>query len=256
MARTASAGKAGIAFLIGGSIMLRINRNLELIRAALKLAAEEDPPLIHRAPKVEMLPVDNARSGFLDATDYERLRDACAEPWMRLLFVIAYHTGARPGAILTATRDRVDWSQMAVRPPSGTPRNKKVGSWPIYGDFERELRKAAIERERLWPGIATIIHRDGEPLKGYDSYRTAWARALDRAGLQDVLLYAMRRTAASNLLSAGIDPATVCLIVGWRSMQTMMRYVQLPDSRLKAAGKKAEAWLSTARAEARTEPIN
>jgi hypothetical protein len=65
-----------------------------------------------------------------------------------------------------------------------------------------------------------------------------------------------RSGAASNLLSAGIDPATVCLIVGWRSMQTMMRYVQLPDSRLKAAGTKAEAWLATARAEARTEPIN
>ena len=148
-----------------------VNRDLELIRAALKLAAEEDPPLINRVPKVEMLPVDNARSGFLDATDYERLRDACAEPWMRLLFVIAYHTGARPGAILTATWDRVDWSQMAVRPPSGTPRNKKVGSWPIYGDFERELRKAAIERERLWPGVATIIHREDQwsPDRQYDS---------------------------------------------------------------------------------------
>jgi len=177
-----------------------VNRELEVLRRAFQLGVEADPPRLSRAPKVTMLPTDNARAGFLNHSDYERLRDCLEEP-IRLAFIIAYHVPARISEVLSLTWSRVDLKQGVVLPPPNQASNKRAGAWPIYGDMKRALNEAAIIAERNWSGLDPVIRRKG---KKVIDYRDAWRRGTTAAKLKGLLVHDPRPSAAGNMRLAGV----------------------------------------------------
>jgi hypothetical protein len=66
----------------------------------------EDPPLVRRVPKLPQRTEDNARQGFLEQSQYERLLSELPER-LKALFVCAYHVGTRKGELR-----KIHWSQV------------------------------------------------------------------------------------------------------------------------------------------------
>ncbi len=222
-----------------------VNRYVALITSALRAAAAEDPPLVTHVPRVSPLKADNTRQGFLPAGDYERLMAYMEPEWLKLLFAIGYHVGARAGSILAAKWEQVDWEKKIIRPPGNQPKNKKVGFWPIYGDLEKRLREAEFHHEKYWPHVPWLIHKDGRRLTRASQYGSAWSKAVKDAGLDGLLFHDLRRTAARNLLSAGIDEPTVCRVIGWKNSNMLHRYRIVDELDVSHVGRKAERYLES-----------
>lgn len=220
-----------------------VNRFLQLVRAALHWAQKQDPPIPCRIPHFELAREDNVRGGFLLASDYQRVLGSIEQPWLKLLFSIAFHTGARAGSILATQWEQVDWGAMVVRPPATQAHNKSIGMWPIYGDMERLLRAAKRYHADRWPAAPWIIHRDGRRLHGHDDYRFAWDTAVKLAGLPHLHLHDLRRTAARNMLAAGVDPVNICKVIGWKGRAMLDRYGILDEQAAARAGSQTAAYL-------------
>ena len=75
-----------------------INRELAIIRRGFTLGRQEDPPLIRRMPHIPSLEEDNARQGFIEEAQYERLRASGARS----------HDSGYSGATRTLERGRDD----------------------------------------------------------------------------------------------------------------------------------------------------
>ena len=65
--------------------------------------------------------------------------------------------------------------------------------------------------------------------------RTAWRTAIERAGLSHRVPHDLRRTAARNLINAGVDAKLVMALVGWESLASLLRYRFVLASDLAAA---------------------
>ena len=60
-----------------------INKELSFVRRAMRLGAQQDPPLVLHVPHFETLPVDNVREGTIEHERYRAVRDSL--PRMRVL---------------------------------------------------------------------------------------------------------------------------------------------------------------------------
>lgn len=217
-----------------------VNRELEILRRAYRLAHEDDPPRVARVPKIHMLPVDNVRTGFLDYAQYQTLHDCLRQP-VRLMFVIAYHVPCRAGETLKLVWERVDLENRIILPPTDQSANKRVGVWPLYDDLFRAIQEAAIVREREWPNVPWVIHRSGRQVV---DYRDAWAEGLRLAGLDGLLFHDLRRSAARNMRRAGIPEIEVMKMAGWKTRTMFDRYQIVDPKDVQQAGRRMEKWVS------------
>jgi Phage integrase family len=101
-----------------------INRELAYVRRALKLGAQQDPPLVLRVPHFEMLPEADPREGTLPHEKYRAVRDALPA-YARIALVIAYHTGPRKGEIRSIRKDKIDLKAKRINLPGRTTKNGK-----------------------------------------------------------------------------------------------------------------------------------
>lgn len=202
-----------------------IDKEFQSLRRALNIGHEED--LTTRVPsfKSVMSGEDNVRTGFIEPTDYERLRDALREP-ERLMFVLLYHTGWRVERVLSLKWDRVHLEGRFIEPPEKQYDNKKVGPAPIYGDLKRGLEVALMERDRALPGCRWVVHRaSGARVVDYGN---AWDAGIAAAGLEGLLVHDIRRTAVRNLLNLGLSEGRVGKITG-QSKEMIKRYDIVAD---------------------------
>jgi len=66
-------------------------------------------------------------------------------------------------------------------------------------------------------------------------FKSSFETVRTKAGLADVHLHDLRRTAASHLLMAGVDIRTLAEILGHKTLQMVHRYTHLlNDHKLKA----------------------
>src|SRR5258705_9947012 len=127
-----------------------INRELAIISRAYHLALKADPPVVTRMPSIERLPEDNVREGFLDHGGYRRLLSEMP-PYLRPLFVVAYHTGVRRGELRQLRLEQVDWEAGEIHVSRRTTKNKDAHTLPIYGDMRAWLEMAKAERDMKHP---------------------------------------------------------------------------------------------------------
>jgi integrase len=213
-----------------------INRELAYVRRALKLGANQDPPLVLRVPHFEMLPEDNVRDGTLTHDKYRVLRDALPG-YARIALVIAYHTGARKGELRKIRRDRIDFKAKRIDLPGRTTKNKRARFLPIYGDMEAELEMAIAAGQKQCP---YLIQNEGRPV--YD-WEKAWATACDLAGVPETLFHDLRRTALTNMIEAGLSEKEAMEISGHKTRAVFDRYHIVSERRLKEMAGKLETHL-------------
>lgn len=209
-----------------------INRELSLIRRALRMAASDEYEMIPRAPKIPMLDEgDNVRTGFLTPAEYAKMRDSLPE-YLKPLICVAYFTGLRRGTLLSLRLDQVDLAAGLIWVDRSQTKNLKSQTAPIVAGEMRGYCEAAMMKNKRY-----LFENEGKPIL---SFKNAWSTARDLAGLPGLKFHDLRRTAVRDWLAAGADTHTVMAITGHKTASMLQRYHIIEASNIQRAAKLRE----------------
>lgn len=173
--------------------------------------------------QVKLIKEPKGRLRYLEPEEETALLTTSAEP-LRTIILVGIHAGLRIQAeALTLRKEDVDLRRrrltvQAAYAKSGQPRTVELNS------VLREALARIMERS---PGPYVFAKADGTP---YNSIRTAFESACERAGLTDVTPHTLRHTFASRLAMAGVHPRTIQELGGWAELEMLERYVHLSPS--------------------------
>jgi integrase len=227
-----------------------INRELSILRRAYNLGALEDPPLVHRVPRIPKLKEDNVREGFLENHQYRTILGFLPPP-LQPVFVVAYHLGMRKGELLKIRSDWVDLEAGLIFVNGRVTKNGKPKTAPIYGEMRAWLDMALTRSKLNSPnGKYLFIWDDGKPIR---DFRGSWEKACELAGLPGLFFHDLRRTAVRNLIRAGVSEKVAMAISGHKTASMLWRY-NITDTRdIQEAGRHAERYLEQLRTAEPTE---
>lgn len=204
-----------------------IRRELSVMSAALVRAHKRDR--ITRLPAVLTLPKAPARERWLTRTEAARLlRYLHAQPRAKhlLLFTrLALYTGARSGAILDLTWDRVDLERGLISYPlpgrdHGT---KKRAVVPLEANMIRALAAAKRRNERRKRPVEYVIHWKGERC---DRVARGFTRHAKAIGLVGVTPHTLRHTFATWAAQKGVPIFLLGRTLGQSVASTTERYAK------------------------------
>lgn len=196
-----------------------INRELQVIRKAYKLAAEGEPPKVMRVPKFKgsIGKEKNARKVFISIELAQKLREAAAREglWARAFIEIAFTYGWRKAEIQGLQVGNVRLAENTVR-----IEDSKTGE-------PREVGIPEPLRILLQP---LVLGRDpSEPLWPVKQFRYAWKRICKTAGVkagkaEGFILHDTRRTSARSKRASGVSESVIMDIQGWKTAEMFRRY--------------------------------
>ena len=185
-----------------------VNRELAAIRRMFTLAVRAGK-LAHR-PYIAMLAEDNARQGFVEPADFAALR-AHLPTYLAPAATFAYLSGWRRSEVRKLEWRDIDLTAGAVRLRRENSKNKRGRVLVLRGELLDVMREQAARR-RL--DCVHVFHRDGKPL---GDFRKAWRFACTAAGLAGRHFHDMRRSAARNLVRAGVPERVAMEISGHKT---------------------------------------
>jgi integrase len=224
-----------------GAAEATIQRELEAIRRAFTLAAEDGR--LAFTPVIPTLSIGqtNARQGFLSRADFQALLDSFEESDLRDFVEWAWWSGARKGESAKLRWEYLDRDTWTITIPASITKTKQPRTLELEAD--RPLR-AVIERRiaarRL--DCPFIFHRAGEPIR---EFRQAWATACRKANLPGVLFHDLRRSAIRNMIRGGTDYAVAMKISGHRTRSVFDRYNITSPEDIKAAISRTADYVSS-----------
>ena len=146
----------------------------------------------------------------------------------------AFYTGWRASSeLLTREKKHIVNGMLILEAEEA--KNEQPRKFPL--DIISELRETieqqleATRELELETGrvIPLLFHHDGNPIV---DYLPAWRKTCAAAGLSGKLVHDFRRTAARNLINAGVDPLTTMQLVGWEDISMLKRYAIIDDATL------------------------
>jgi site-specific recombinase XerD len=205
--------------------------------------------LVDRLPHVPMLQLRNARVGFFERADFERLRRALPAD-LRPPVLVAYLTGWRlTSEVLTRQWRHLDLQSGWLRLEPGETKGGEGRQFPLVPELRAALKaqRAATTKleRRLGRVVPWLFHTaageplfygDGSPGARYQS--SAYFRAAWRAAAPDHIPHDFRRTATRQLLRAGVGLPAVMKMVGWETTAMLRRYAIADETMLREAGAK------------------
>ncbi len=160
---------------------------------------------------------------------------------MKPVVTIAYYTGWRKQEILS-----LKWDQVVLREgegsiilEEGSTKNDEGREIYLAGELYETIAFQKKIRDNLYPDCQYVCFRDGERIK---DYHTALRTALKRAGLDKKLLHDFRRTAARDMVNAGIPERVAMKITGHKTRAMFDRYHIVDKKDLKTAAKKLSSY--------------
>jgi integrase len=210
-----------------------INRELAALKRMFRLG--------HQAQKINWLPPfpkrlaeNNVRTGFVDDKQFAVLTAAADELWLRAFIEIAYTYGWRKRELLNLRVRQVDLLGKNIRLDAGSTKNddgREVALSPTAVTLLQEcIRGKASD--------AYVFTRAGKPVR---DFRKAWEKLTTAAGVPDLLLHDLRRSAARNLRNAGVPEGVIMKIGGWRTRSVFERYSIIAQTDIQDAMGKLEA---------------
>lgn len=227
------------ARLEAGAARATVKNELNALRRAFRLAQRSGTVLANEVPVFPTLRASDARKGFFEREDHERLR-AALPPDAGDLAEFLFWSGWRVGEAKGLRWSDVDEGAGVLRiedTKSGEPRTLPYAALPALAELiaHRRAVTEAVQRRR---GVIVpeVFHRGGKPIR---YFRRAWAAACVTAGLgQEVrdeagrLVHRVahrtphdyRRSAARNLSRAGVPEGVIMRLCGWKTRTVFDRY--------------------------------
>jgi integrase len=203
-----------------GAAQATINRELQCLRKAYRLAAESEPPKVSRVPKFLILREDNARQRSFTAEELERLLKAASREglWARVLLELAYILGWRRGELLKLRVRDVNIAEQSVKietSKNGDPRETALT--PALATMLQQLVSGRDPNDLIFP-------KNRKHLPDVSAVRRAWERIVKAAKVEDATFHDFRRTSARAKRSAGVDGSIIMAMSGWKSPSMLIRY--------------------------------
>ena len=208
-----------------------INRELAFLKNLFTKAIEWGKATENPVKKVQLYREQNGRTRYLTEDEEARLLAVCS-PQVRPLVITALHTGFRASELLSLIWQDVDFRRGVVMVRAGYAKNGEARSVPMNDTLTMLMKSAKLHAAE---GGRMFRNRHGEP---YRSFRTAFERAVHRAGNQDFTFHDLRHTFASRLVMAGVDLPTVKELLGHKDITMTLRYAHLSTDHKQAAVKK------------------
>lgn len=201
-----------------------------VLRLALNTAVEDRLLLVNPAAAKRMtLARDHREQQVLTRDEVRTLLTATEDQPLGPLWNLLVYTGLRPGEALGLQWPDLDLTAKVVRVRRALVPQKKGRdgrTWRLEDPKTEKSRRAvpllpttveALTRHRDRQAVERLVAGEryaehgfvfatpiGEPLRGDVLFRSHFRRALKQAGLPPVTLYALRHTAATLMLEAGI----------------------------------------------------
>jgi integrase len=219
-----------------GAEAATINRETSALSRMFQLAIRRG--VLQRMPLFpKRLEENPPRDGFFEHAEYLKVRAHAPASYQDVLD-FAYYSGWRRNEILHLTWAEVDLAGNVIRlsPRRSKTRTGRVLpiSAPLRSVFERRahLRQA---------GDARVFRRDGVPVR---QWRTALRDACRKAGVPHRMLHDCRRTAARNLIRAGVPERIAMLLTGHKTRAVFDRYNIVNEQELLTAGERLAAYVA------------
>lgn len=189
-------------------------------------------------PKIKwgnhLLPEPKERVRELSEDEEERIFAALCHDYA-LVVRFALQSGCRLGECVGLRWSDVDWGARELR-ISG--KGGKVAKIPLTNEM----------RELLWPlqphhteAVFTYATKAGRSRITYEGMKTAWRRAVARAGVMDFRFHDNRHTAATRLLRSGANIKMVQQLLRHEDIATTARYAHVTMDDLREAMEKSQA---------------
>lgn len=172
-----------------------LREELMELRSTLAMAMRDD--LISRVPYIELPAKKPPRERFMTRAEGKMLMEAAGTIHLRLYLVIAMSTGARKGAILGLTWDRVDMEHGRIdfTDPDMAITKKRRTVVPVGRGTLTALRNA-----RQFAETDYVIEYMGKPIK---NIRRTFMEAAETAGLPWVTPHILKHSVISWLAEDG-----------------------------------------------------
>lgn len=185
--------------LADGAARQTVNNELAALRRGFKLAVEKG--LVGTMPTIKLPKVHNARSGFVEDGEFAAVLLELP-PDMRDLVQFLRCTGWRRDEGRLLQWANVDRDGGTIRLGDGRSKSGKPRVFPF--------------------GLAPTV-------------RHAWEHATKRAGVPDLLVHDLRRSAARDFRRAGVSEGEIMRLAGWETRSMFDRYNIINEQDLAAA---------------------
>ena len=248
-----------------GAAPATVKNEFAALKRALTLAKETGTLLANEIPAAfPTITVDNRRMGFLERAEHEAIKANLPSDEADLVEFL-YWSAWRKGEALALRWSSVDRAAGVIRieqTKNGEPRTLPYGALPQLKnliDHRREVTDAIQKTKGCV--VQHVFHRKGAPMR---YLRRSWISACIAAGLgKEVrsedgkkvlereayrILHDYRRSAARNMVRAGVPQSVAMAIGGWRTDSVFRRYA-IADEKVMAEGlaRLGEAVPATAR---------
>jgi integrase len=199
-----------------------INRELGAIKRGFKLALQHG--MLSVTPYVAMLPETNVRSGFVGHHQFLAIANQLPSDDLRDVTEFLYLTGWRLNEALTLEWRDIDGNTLQLRAErSRTAKGRAI----IMGARLGALIMVRKTKRRL--DSRRVFHSAGKPMLR-TSVSRSWRKAAVRAGLAGIVVDDLRRTAARNLVRAGVPERVAMILLGLRTLSMFDRYSVASDT--------------------------
>lgn len=170
-----------------------INRQCRVLRAALEWGRKEG--WLKEPPYIDAPTPAGARHRFLTYEEFARLYEAAEEPHIRTFLALALWTGQRAAAILELRWSDIDMDRGLIWFAEGNRTKRRAPVVPVNVPLALTLSTAAALADSSY-----VVSWRGWRVT---SVKKGFAAAVRRAGLSDVRIHDLRRSAASWVLQEG-----------------------------------------------------
>ena len=227
-----------------GAAAATINRELQALHRMLHVAVQRD--LLARLPIFPTRLQENPpRQGFFEHEEYLNVR-AALPPAFQDVLDFAYYSGWRRNEILYLTWAEVDLSGGVIRLSPHRSKTRTGRVLPLSGPLRQVLERRLARRISNDP---RVFRRDGVPVR---AWRCALRDACRQAKVPPRLLHDCRRTAARNLIRAGVPERVAMILTGHKTRSVFDRYNIVNERELFSAGERLVSYLNGQRPSDRT----
>ena len=177
------------------------------------------------------------REGFFEHEEYRHVRAHAPASYQDVLD-FAYYSGWRRNEILHLIWEEVDLPGGVIRLSPRRSKTRTGRVLPISAPLRAVLER---RRRRRQPGDPRVFRRDGVPVR---VWRTALRDACRQAHVPHRLLHDCRRTAARNLIRAGVPERIAMLLTGHKTRAVFDRYNIVNEQELLTAGERLAAYIA------------